>query len=58
MIEALTSEDWTRESLEKRMTDIYKYSHCAIKKCKDPHTKWQNELLNIYEKFKQDKIIL
>lgn len=51
VIEALCNEDWVEESLQERMTDIYKYSHCVLCHCKNPHHDWVEELIKIHDKF-------
>ena len=57
VIEALTCEDWVEESLQKRMIDIYKYSHCVLGNCENPHKDWLEELYDTYLKLKKANVL-
>lgn len=56
VIEAITSGDCKGLS-EKQKDAIYRFAHCVLFRCKNPHHDWVMELKQTYENYKKAKII-
>lgn len=56
IIEAIVSCDSKRIS-QKQRDAIYRYAHCALGRCKNPHIDWITKLNKEYIAYKKAKII-